>query len=92
MELEQQGDPHKDLITCLLIIRNEKNQEMLTEEEILHNVMLIMVAGHDTSSIFITFLLHLLANDPAIYAAVLKGMHCNGIHNRKQTQFRNFTI
>ncbi|XP_021892940.1 cytochrome P450 716B1-like [Carica papaya] len=72
MELEQQGDPHKDLITCLLSIRNGKNQEMLTEEEIVHNVMLIMVAGHDTSSILITFLLRVLANDPAIHAAVLK--------------------
>ncbi|KAJ4726093.1 Cytochrome P450 [Melia azedarach] len=73
MKLEQKtAAPHDDLITCLLSIRNENNEEVISENEIVHNVMLIMVAGHDTSSVLITFLMRLLADDPAIYAAVLQ--------------------
>ncbi|KAK1582190.1 hypothetical protein Q3G72_012619 [Acer saccharum] len=72
-KLEQKtASPHQDLITCLLSIRNENGQEVITEKEIVHNVMLVMVAGHDTSSVLITFLVRLLANDPAVYAAVLQ--------------------
>ncbi|XP_015163674.1 taxadiene 5-alpha hydroxylase-like [Solanum tuberosum] len=63
---------HQDLITCLLSIRGENNQELISETEIIHNVMLIMVAGYDTSSILITFIVRLLAKNPNIYAAVLK--------------------
>lgn len=46
---------------------------MISDDEIVHNVMLVMVAGHDTSAILITFLMRLFANDPAVYAAVLQG-------------------
>ncbi|KAK3199670.1 hypothetical protein Dsin_023085 [Dipteronia sinensis] len=66
------ASPHQDLITCLLSIRDENGQEVITEKEIVHNVMLVMVAGHDTSSVLITFLIRLLAKDPAVYAAVLQ--------------------
>ncbi|CAN4102746.1 unnamed protein product [Withania somnifera] len=66
------ASPHLDLITCLLNIHGENNQELISENEIIHNVMLIMVAGHDTSSILITFIVRLLAKNPNIHAAVLK--------------------
>lgn len=47
---------------------------MLTEKEIVHNVIFVMVAGHETSSLLITFIMRLLSNEPAVYAAVLKGI------------------
>ncbi|KAJ9672088.1 hypothetical protein PVL29_025653 [Vitis rotundifolia] len=71
VELEKGASPHQDLITCLLSIRG-KNNEVITEKEIVDNVLLVMVAGHDTSAVLITFLVRLLANDPDVYAAVLK--------------------
>ncbi|CAN4104037.1 unnamed protein product [Withania somnifera] len=71
---------HQDLITCLLSNRGENNQELISENEIIHNVMLIMVAGHDNSSILITFIVRLLAKDPNIHAAVLKGMNPTEFH------------
>nr|GMD53209.1 cytochrome P450 716B1-like [Ipomoea batatas] len=73
-ELEQKGaSSHQDLITCLLSVRGEEdNEELISEDEIIHNAMLIMVAGHDTSSVLITFIVRLLANNPSIYEAVLK--------------------
>lgn len=72
---------HQDLITCLLSIRGENNQELISETEIIHNVMLIMVAGYDTSSVLITFIVRLLAKYPNIYTAVLKGKNSSELHS-----------
>ena len=75
IKLEQNvAAPHDDLITCLLSIHNEENEVLISDDEIVHNVMLVMVAGHDTSAILITFLMRLFASDPAIYTAVLQGI------------------
>ncbi|XP_004299710.1 PREDICTED: cytochrome P450 716B1-like [Fragaria vesca subsp. vesca] len=73
VQLEQRkASPQQDLVTCFLSIRNDEGKEELTELEMVHNVMVVMVAGHDTSSILITFLLRLLANEPAVYAHLLQ--------------------
>ncbi|EXB50284.1 Cytochrome P450 [Morus notabilis] len=66
------SDPHQDLITCLLSLQNEDGEEELSEKEIMQNVMLVMIAGYDTSSVLITFIIRFLANEPSIYAAVLQ--------------------
>ncbi|XP_061370400.1 taxadiene 5-alpha hydroxylase-like [Gastrolobium bilobum] len=73
IELEQNGaSAHKDLISCLLGMVGEDDKQVITEKEIIHNVRLVMVAGYDTSSVVITFIIRLLSNEPAIYAAVLQ--------------------
>ncbi|XP_011095373.1 taxadiene 5-alpha hydroxylase-like [Sesamum indicum] len=71
IELENGASSHQDLITCLLSIRGEDDQELMSEDEIVQNVMLIMIGGYDTSSVLITFIIQILANDPNIHAAVL---------------------
>lgn len=72
VEYEKNGaNSRQDLISSLLSMV-EDGKQVLTENEIIHNAMLVMVAGHDTSSILITFIIRLLANEPAICAAVLK--------------------
>lgn len=78
IDLKKQNNnafPQHDLITSLLCMRDEEGQEVITEKEIVQNAMLVMVAGHDTSAVLITFLVRLLANEPAIFKAVLQGMH-----------------
>ncbi|XP_039130151.1 cytochrome P450 716A1-like [Dioscorea cayenensis subsp. rotundata] len=60
----------EDLITYLLSLGSD-NGETLTEEEILDNAVLLMVAGHDTTAIVLTFLVRHLANDPITYAKIL---------------------
>ncbi|KAF3453481.1 hypothetical protein FNV43_RR03921 [Rhamnella rubrinervis] len=72
-KLEQEGaSPRQDLITCMLSIRNEDGEKVLTEKEIVHNVMVVMVAGYETSSALITFIIRFLSIEPAIYAAVVQ--------------------
>ncbi|XP_038685630.1 cytochrome P450 716B1-like [Tripterygium wilfordii] len=72
-ELEQnKASPCQDLITCLLSISDENNEQVVSEKEIIDNIMLVMFAGHDTSSVLITFLIRELANNPAVYAGVLQ--------------------
>lgn len=66
--------PQQDLITRLLNIQNDDNSVILSDEEIVNNVIVLMIAGHDTSSILITFLVRLLATDPTVYATIIKGM------------------
>ncbi|KAG2682219.1 hypothetical protein I3760_11G182200 [Carya illinoinensis] len=76
VELEHKAaSPHQGLITCLPSIRNEDNEEALTVDEIVHNIMVLMVAGFDTSSVLLTFIIRLLANEPAVYAFVVQGIH-----------------
>ncbi|KAF9587808.1 hypothetical protein IFM89_005683 [Coptis chinensis] len=69
---KQQVSPNQDLITSLLSIRGEDNASLLSEKEIVDNVMLVMTAGHDTSSVLITFIVQLLGNNPVVYASILQ--------------------
>ncbi|KAF7815808.1 taxadiene 5-alpha hydroxylase-like [Senna tora] len=75
IELEQNGaSPHQDLVTYLLSMHHLKDDEekMMTEEEIVHNVIAIMFAGHDNISVLLTFIIRLLATEPSVYASVLQ--------------------
>ncbi|KAF7815807.1 taxadiene 5-alpha hydroxylase-like [Senna tora] len=73
IDLEQNGaSPHQDLITCLLSMNNKDDEEKMTEKEIIHNIRLIMFAGHDTTSILLTFIIRFLATEPSVYATVLQ--------------------
>jgi hypothetical protein len=88
-------NPRQDLISFLLSMV-EDDKQVLTEKEIIHNSMLVMVGGYDTSSVLITFIIRLLANEPAICAAVLQGMHryvraraCVCVRERKSFSIEN---
>ncbi|KAK1304983.1 hypothetical protein QJS10_CPB11g01298 [Acorus calamus] len=61
-----------DIITSLLNFGLEDGSGALTEEEVVDNVMFLMVAGYDTTSILITFLIRQLARDPDVYDKVLR--------------------
>ncbi|PNT39107.1 hypothetical protein POPTR_004G017700v4 [Populus trichocarpa] len=64
--------PQQDLITTLLSLRNEENSAVLTDGEIIDNAIVIMIAGYDTSSVLLSLLIRLLADDPSIYASILQ--------------------
>lgn len=69
--------PQQDLITTLLSLQNEDKSVVLSDGEIVDSVIIIMLAGYDTTSILLTFLIRLLANDPSVYASVVQGMQIN---------------
>lgn len=68
---EERAFPDQDLITCLLSIRNEDNSNLMSDEEIMDNITFVMGAGYDTTSILLTFLVRLLAENTAVYAAIV---------------------
>ncbi|GJY43944.1 cytochrome P450 716B1-like protein [Tanacetum coccineum] len=71
-EQNQQGDAHKDLITSLISIRAEDSSTTMSDEEIIDNIIVVLVAGYDTTSVLVTFLVRLLANNKLIYSNILK--------------------
>ena len=64
-ELEKGTLPHQDLITCLLSIRGETNEAVISDKRD-HTQCF---AYYDCTS-----LVRVLANDLDVYAAVLQGM------------------
>ncbi|KAK9064186.1 hypothetical protein SSX86_015566 [Deinandra increscens subsp. villosa] len=71
-EQNQQHNSHKDLITSLLSIHDNDSSTMMSEEEIIDNILALMVAGYDTTSVLLTFLVKLLANDKSIYSTIVR--------------------
>ncbi|XP_037456192.1 cytochrome P450 716B1-like [Triticum dicoccoides] len=61
-----------DLITCLLGLTDGHGERLLSDEEIVDNAMVALIAGHDTSSILMTFMVRHLANDDATLAAMVQ--------------------
>jgi cytochrome P450 len=73
-KLEQDNaSANKDLISRLLSLLNDHGEQLLTNEEIIDNGILALIAGHDTTSILMTFMVRHLANDPATLAAMVHG-------------------
>ncbi|KAK1422608.1 hypothetical protein QVD17_17893 [Tagetes erecta] len=70
--LEEQGDTHKDLITSLLSIRDDESSTTMSEEEIIDNIIVLMIAGYDTTSVLLTFLVRLLATNKSIYSTIIQ--------------------
>lgn len=74
---DQITSPQQDLITTLLRLRNADFSAAFSDEEIVDNVIIIMIAGYDTTSILLSSLINLLANNPSVYASVLQGTQLN---------------
>ena len=63
------GDPERDILTRL--IGSEQDGERLSEAELLHNVIFILNAGHETTTNLIGNALHLLMEHPDSRARLL---------------------
>ncbi|KAK4492219.1 hypothetical protein RD792_003019 [Penstemon davidsonii] len=70
--LEQKNSiPTQDLLSHLLVSLDE-NGKFMSESLIVNNILLLLFAGHDTSSVLITMLMKNLAELPHVYEKVLK--------------------
>ncbi|CAA3011466.1 cytochrome P450 716B1-like [Olea europaea subsp. europaea] len=64
---------NEDLIMSLLSMKDQSSDSpVLSDEEIVDNIVVVMIAGHDTTSVLLTFLIKLLAEDQTVYKYVLK--------------------
>ncbi|KAJ7960744.1 Cytochrome P450 family protein [Quillaja saponaria] len=71
--LEKKGaSPRQDLITFLVSMHDEDGKPVLTDKEIVQNVVLSLLGGYETSATVITFIIRQLANEPTVCAAVLQ--------------------
>ncbi|KAJ6797551.1 cytochrome P450 716B1-like [Iris pallida] len=75
-EAHEQGrrSSKEDLITYLISLesRDPAEDHVFVDDEIIDISMLVMLAGYDTSSVLITFMIRHLANDPPTRAAVVR--------------------
>ncbi|CAM0870157.1 unnamed protein product [Alopecurus aequalis] len=62
---------NNDLVSRLLSLTDDHGDRLLTNQEIVDNCTLALVAGHDTTSILMTFMVRHLANDPVTLAAMV---------------------
>lgn len=69
---KQQSSPNEDLISSLLSIHGEDSATILSDDGIVDNVVTVMVAGYDTSSVLLTFMVRLMASDPVVYSSILQ--------------------
>ncbi|MBM7115952.1 cytochrome P450 [Archangium primigenium] len=63
------GGGAEDLLSLLLEARDEDGQR-LSDPEVRDEVMTLLIAGHETTSLALTFCLHLLAHHPEAEAAL----------------------
>ncbi|KAL0417405.1 UNVERIFIED_CONTAM: Beta-amyrin 28-monooxygenase [Sesamum radiatum] len=61
----------EDLLSHLLVCPDE-NGKFMSESDIINNILLLLFAGHDTSSCAITMLIKTLAEHPQVYDKVLR--------------------
>jgi cytochrome P450 len=65
--------PNNDLISRLVSMTDDHGEQLLSSDEIIDNCILALIAGHDTTSILMTFMVRHLGNDPATLAAMVQG-------------------
>ncbi|KAI3450918.1 hypothetical protein Pfo_007583 [Paulownia fortunei] len=71
VDLEQKtAIPSQDLLSHLLAYPDE-NGKFMPESVIINNILMLLFAGHDTSSSALTMLIKYLAEDPQVYEKVL---------------------
>ncbi|KAL8045954.1 hypothetical protein ABFS82_08G150100 [Erythranthe guttata] len=84
MEKQETLDNHQDLITRFLSMTDDdvaNPSPLLSDDEIVDNCTIAMIAGHDTTSVLLTFLIKLLSEHPHVYQTVLNEQE--EIANRK---------
>jgi cytochrome P450 len=68
------GPPPDDLLQMLLDARYEDNGEPMTEEQVLDEAAILLVAGHETSANALSWMWYLLAQHPEVVAKLRSEM------------------
>jgi cytochrome P450 len=70
-ERKQSNESHNDLLDMLLETRYEDTGESMSKEQLIDEIKILFIAGHETTANALTFTLHLLATHPEIQQKVL---------------------
>jgi cytochrome P450 len=62
---------HNDLLDMLLETRYEDTGEAMSTQQLIDEIKILFIAGHETTANALTFMLHLLGNHPEIQQKVL---------------------
>jgi cytochrome P450 len=69
-QAETGGDEHDDMLSRLFAARDPETGEGLSTEEIRDQVLLFLLAGHETTSATLAFTMHLLGRNPEVQERV----------------------
>ncbi|WMV08806.1 hypothetical protein MTR67_002191 [Solanum verrucosum] len=87
--LEQKtASPSQDILSHLLSCSDE-NGKYMSELLIANNILLLLFAGHDTSSVTLTLLIKTLAEHPQVYQNILQE-HIEIASSKKEGEFLNW--
>lgn len=66
--IEAGGEAHDDLLSALLLARDENGGPGLSDEEVAANILTFILAGHETTARALGWTLHLLSRQPEYLA------------------------
>ena len=69
-ERKTSGEQYDDLLDMLLATRYEDTGEPMSTEQLIDEISILFVAGHETTANALTFTVHLLANHPEKIQAI----------------------
>lgn len=61
---KQSTDEHHDLLQMLMDVRYEDNGEAMHESQVIDEILILLIAGHETTANALSWTLYLLANHP----------------------------
>ncbi|MEM7382122.1 MAG: cytochrome P450 [Bacteroidota bacterium] len=70
-ERKSSGETHSDLLDMLLATRYEDSGEPMSTQQLIDEISILFVAGHETTANALTFTSYLLAKHPEVQAKVL---------------------
>ena len=65
-------DKHNDLLDMLLETRYEDTGKAMSTQQLIDEIKILFIAGHETTANAMTFMLHLLGNHPDVQQKVLE--------------------
>ncbi len=84
-------EEHTDLLSMFMSSTDEETGEKLSDQELLDEVMTMFVAGHDTTSVVLTWAFCLIAQHPDIEEKVVKEINDNFKEDfLSMSELRNF--
>lgn len=65
-ERRQSGQEHRDLLSMLMFSKDEETGESMDDRQLRDEVMTLLIAGHETTAVALSWALYLLAQHPQV--------------------------